>query len=318
MSGNLTISGPVLVNPADMSEKIQRLGCVEIDTNQRQRDDLRNNNTSKPLLRSASTDDATLQCDRCSVDTTITEYLLPEDYKLGTFPKELVETKIPSRQNSISSRTLTRNGNHDNPCPHQIQSTTTLRNVKPNERISSNRHSIYDNLPQDIETEQSHQLPAAVSPPHTEKETATAARLELDAVLHDLLININNLDLDNDDSTSNMSDLFSYSVTTPTSTIHTQNSDTSSHNLQTDSAIVSPTSEELSSLPATPGAPSTPREPSSPTAEQVDRLESSEELTTADLDVDEGEEGIDSEIRETIWRERRDSGVGSSLTREPL
>ena len=94
--------------------------------------------------------------------------------------------------------------------------------------------------------------------------------------------------------------------------------DSESHNLQTDSAIVSPTSEELSSLPATPGAPSTLCEPTfSPTEEeQVDRLESSEEFTGADLEVEDGE--LDGELRETIWGERRDSGVGSSLTREPL
>ena len=312
-----------------MNERMQRLGCVEIIPNQQQllRDaDVYNNNTSsnKPLLRSASTDDASsYYCDRCSVDTTITEYLLPEDYKLGTFPKELVETKIPSRQNSINSRTLTRNSsnNRDNQqtCSHK-QSSITLRtptNLHSSNTTASNRLSVYDNIPLEECGEEKTPVPPLVSPPHTEKETAVAARQELDAVLHDLLININNLDLDADDTTS-LSDIFSYNQNTG-STINTQHSeDSESHNLQTDSAIVSPTSEELSSLPATPGAPSTPREPTfSPTEEeQVDRLESSEELTGADLEVEDGE--LDGELRETIWRERRDSGVGSSLTREPL
>lgn len=311
-----------------MDERMQRLGCVEIIPNlQQQKEDVYNNNTmsSKPLLRSASTEDASYYCDRCSVDTTITEYLLPEDYVLGTFPKELVETKIPSRNNSISSRTLTRNNNtttttttRDNQqqCSHK-QSTFTLRTpTDPHITTAGNRLSVYDNIPLDSEEEKT-PVPPLISPPHTEKETAVAARQELDAVLHDLLININNLDLDADDSTS-LSDIFSYNQTT-SSTLKTQHSDSgSSQNLQTDSAIVSPTSEELSSLPATPGAPSTPLEPTSSLTEQVDRLESSEELTGADLEVDEAEEGLDGELRETIWRERRDSGVGSSLTREPL
>lgn len=299
---------------------------MEIVSNKQQQDDMfNNNNSSKPLLRSASSDDAKFYCDRCSIDTTITEYLLPEDYVLGTFPKELVETKIPSRQNSVSSRTLTHKSSNDNQCSHKqcnatSHSTMPIQPHTPSK--SSHRYSLYDNIPLELEEELSNgRVTPPVSPPHTEKDSTSAARLELDAVLHDLLININNLDLDADDSTS-LSDIFSYSQTAA-STVQTESSDTASHHLQTDSAIVSPTSEELSSLPATPRAPSTPYAPISPDTEPLpaDRLESSEELTGADLDADdgeEGEEGIDGELRETIWRERRDSGVGSSLTREPL
>lgn len=271
-----SISGPVLVNTEDMHARMQRLGCVRIGSG----NDVilnNNNNTTKPTRNGV---DQSGLCDSCSIDTTLTEYCLPADYVLGTFPKDLLESRVPSRQNSVSSCTHGRRSNSSSTCDVPT---------------SMNRLSVYDNLSDD---EQTPPLTALVTP-------TTQARKELDAVLHDLLINITNLDLD--------SGLASRDSFKPADAVEA-----------VDSAVVSPTSEELSSLPSdTPVDSPEQRRRCSGGEEEAT---SSEELSTSlehmveedETGEEAGEEAGDMrQMQETIWRERRDSGVGSSLTREP-
>lgn len=260
------------MNSEDMDARMQRMGCVQITSSNDVIYNNNNNSTGKLALSTKTTTvDNQTSCDSCSVDTTLTEYCLPADYINGTFPKELLETQLPSRQNSISSCT---NPKHSN-------SSSTNSSIP----MSMNRCSVYDNLSGDDD-----ESPLPLTPLAT---PITQARRELDAVLQDLLINITNLDLDGVSS-----DVFKAADITGTGV---------------DSAIVSPMSEDLSSLPSDTLA-ETP---------EVERraLSSSEELSNSmDNILAEDEEDVTGDMRhmqETIWRERRDSGVGSSLTREP-
>ncbi|XP_067950130.1 rho GTPase-activating protein 7-like isoform X3 [Watersipora subatra] len=257
-----SISAPTLVNNEAMNERMERLGCVQISNGEA------SERVDGGLLRSASSDQC---CDSCSLNGYLTEYRLPSDYVHGTFPKQLLETNTPSRQTSISQ------------CCHSRSSSTK---TGVHQQASSNRLSVYDNL-DNLPLEDDFPSVTALPTPNTQ------ARRELDAVLHDLLINITKIDFD------------SGGDTLPNVTA------------ASDSAIVSPMSEELSSITSDTHADTL--EPLSPelTPEQRRRGSvkgSSNEELSGSL---EEETGDARQTEETVWRERRDSGVGSSLTREP-
>lgn len=262
------ISGPILVNTQDMSERMERLGCVQLNTGNEVAHN-NNNNSSKLLLRSASAHES---CDSCSVDTAFTEYLLPSDYILGTFPKELLENDVPSRQSSISN------------CAHSKRSSDS------NCSSAVNRLSFYDNLMEDEDT-----------PPPTPLPTPTTqARKELDAVLHDFLIKFTKFDLDEANA-----DLFKPDEPVDSAIVSPMS--------EGSSAVVSPLSEESSSLPS--DAADSPEQQRRGSRDEV--VSSSEELSASIDNIIDEETGDMRQMQETIWRERRDSGVGSSLTREP-
>lgn len=317
-----------------MTVRMQQLGCIDIKNGSDTIHDFCNNNNSsasKPLLRSASAD-ATASCCDCdsySIDSSVIEYMLPEDYVLGTFPKELLPGEAPSRQNSISSRTKLLP--HDT-CTHTNDVTNQNSSNKP-----ANRLSIYDNLSLDGDFEladftTTESAADEINSTSEQSPAARDARRELDAVLKDLLYNITNLDLDSDDTSSNL--LLSGEQRLGSLSIRNSGSHNNGMHLQVDSAIVSPGSEGLSSLNDSPlDTPAdTPLDTPADTPElkrsitgstQPELLTSTEELCVsgeniAEVEEVEADDGSIRETQETIWRERRDSGVGSSLTREPM
>ena len=262
----------MLVSSAEVEEKMTRLGCVDI-----RHGDLINNNA---LVRSASADGTVCACDTASLDTAITQYMLPADYVLGTFPKELLETTISTPANSVSS------GGGARPCVHCDSGPHSSRRRHSDSKPVANRSSIYDNVPE--EPPPSPPLPSADERLRGLPEVETARR-ELDAVLHDLLANITSLALD-EDTSDNIHSLLSQSVSCED---------------PSDSAIVSPTSEEVSSL----------TDASHHTADSLTPADTPELRRPPDRMP--GSDGSHEDVRETVWN-RRDSGVGSSLTREPL
>lgn len=293
-TAGITISGPTLVQSTDMEERMQRLGCVDINSKKQQEDEF-NNNTK--LLRSASADGATgCYCDTCSIDSIVTDYRLPSDYVLGTFPKELLEV-----QSSTASTV----------CTHQSTDTNSRLVPRTQSNLptkSANRNSYYDNIENEDEIDEV--LPVNTAP-------QTEARKELDAVLQDLLINMCSLDIGDEEDASDFLKLY----------LNSSSKQTKSSHLNIDSAIVSPTSEDLSSFTDTPSESATTpidtpelKRTSDRTARAADVTTSSEELADNDLSgshEDIAEETTADQPGETVWRERRDSGVGSSLTREP-
>lgn len=293
------ISGPTLLNSVDMSERMQRLGCVELPSSAiaAAQDAFNNNNSTggKPGV----------ECECASVSNT--QYRLPTDYVLGTFPREILQTVV--RPDTISNGS----GGHYQAasCTCRLNTKRRRSNSNSSNDINSTKHSkrrsIYDNVPMDTDDHISILPERPTTPPTSsskESSTTTTERKELDAVLHDLLINITNFDLDMDGS----------------STLTRQEVGQQSHLV-----IASPLSEDLSSLADSPSdaestpvdSPELPRSgPRVGGAElSIDDLSgSTEKLIEEEGDDDEGIR----EMQETIWRERRDSGVGSSLTREPL
>lgn len=294
----------MLLNSQAMNEKIQRLNCIDINSSSRN-DDLFNNNTK--VSNFMQTGDSKCLCDTHSVDSTTIEYLLPDDYVMGTFPKQLVESQThTSRQNSISSSCRLINS-YCNQADKTIGSITkSQRKFDSNATLSSRvakRNSFYDNVPCD-------ETPPPTPEPVAPEMEAVVARKELDVVLQDLLENINSLELSLDTDSLNL--------VLPQS----NDNDNSTDRLNIDSAVVSPTSEDLSSLTDTPsdtvntplGTPKLPRMSKQDTSGSSDELAANERSTSQE----ELNDCVNEYGHETVWRERRDSGVGSSLTREPL
>lgn len=294
----IAISGPTLLDSQAMTDRMQRLGCVDIGSTSRN-DDVFNNNTKGSDLMHIGGNRCI--CDGCSnTDSTIIEYLLPDDYVMGTFPKQLLESQVRiSRRNSVSSRLA------DTNCCH-ARSRADQQQTGSNPTLSSQpakRNSFYDNLPCEDTP------PSTPEPLAPETETITA-RKELDAVLQDLLVDINRLERSIDDS---VSDSMIFGLP------QSDHSGSTDH-LNVDSAVVSPTSEVLSSLTDTPSdTVNTPLDtPKLPRSSQETTSGSSEELAVKSASHNELNNCVNGYGHETVWRERRDSGVGSSLTREPL
>ncbi|KAJ8298015.1 hypothetical protein KUTeg_024546 [Tegillarca granosa] len=193
-------------------------------------------------------------------------FILPTDYKPGSFPRDLEDYDDAKCSHRINHRTGSFNLGHE-VC--DVNSNTVVkRRGSMDPKLQAHRHSIYDNVP--IE------------------ENLEAAQEDLDMILYNLFQDINGLNktIYGDDAEV---------LSPPSSIYNTTNSKTEDvdESVDVDDSL-NGNDQENDVISGTVSSPDS----------------SDHDIPCEDLSHDDSGDHI-------VYRERRDSGVGSSLTRAP-
>ncbi|KAK6173294.1 hypothetical protein SNE40_016771 [Patella caerulea] len=278
-------------------------------------------------------------------DTDLLEiFLLPQGHQPGKFPINLQNGYVDSGGScSINYRTGSFSLGKDSYRDTVDSDDTVSARSHPNFRrqlsldtsMSKYRFSVYDNMLDSLDdTSSEDNVSEATLDISTPNEELSKAQQELDMILHDLFENINGLNRtihgeDEVDVQSMMKSEEKKSDKVVVADANQNNIDAASNNNNTLHIDTSPSDKSLihidtSSMadPTSPASPVSPIEANSVIDNSMDgdndmTSNSSSSVDPSDQDIPNEEFSQDDLLDNANNRERRDSGVGSSLTRAP-